>query len=387
MKNITKTTKTILFASLIAAMILPFSGMDFAEAEKQDKKGKDIIKNYKASEAMPKFKDVKEKHKDKSEQVQREEHQKEHKKWLVDNLDEATETIVREKQDLFTTFVTENYQEWDPSEDNYFPWTSIGYDYEDNALEVTILPAEFNKKDLKEYYEIIRSVVGNEIDVTISPMNAYELVSCNSRTDCDDLEAGVEIGMNNKNFPCTLGFKATYNGKNGFVTAGHCFDGETGGGNSVGNDTYHPENGSHIGDLEEEIIVSRPPSTRCDCAFVEASGISNETYGISTSATSTGTSPTDKTIKASLGQSNTVTSGVITDNSRTVSSTDYRLLGVVETDIAVISGDSGSPVFSSDGSEFLGIMVAKNPDDPSNGSVYVRADKFTTYLSGLTWGF
>ena len=34
MKNINKTTKTILFASLIAAMILPFSAMDFAEAAK-----------------------------------------------------------------------------------------------------------------------------------------------------------------------------------------------------------------------------------------------------------------------------------------------------------------------------------------------------------------
>jgi len=33
MKNITNKTKTILFASLIAAMILPFSGMDFAEAK------------------------------------------------------------------------------------------------------------------------------------------------------------------------------------------------------------------------------------------------------------------------------------------------------------------------------------------------------------------
>ena len=33
MSSITKTTKTILFASLIAAMILPFSGMSMAEAE------------------------------------------------------------------------------------------------------------------------------------------------------------------------------------------------------------------------------------------------------------------------------------------------------------------------------------------------------------------
>lgn len=38
MKNITNTTKTILFASLIAALILPFSAMDFADAEKADNK-------------------------------------------------------------------------------------------------------------------------------------------------------------------------------------------------------------------------------------------------------------------------------------------------------------------------------------------------------------
>jgi hypothetical protein len=35
MKNITNKTKTILFASLIAAMILPFSGMQSAQAEEQ----------------------------------------------------------------------------------------------------------------------------------------------------------------------------------------------------------------------------------------------------------------------------------------------------------------------------------------------------------------
>jgi len=35
MKNITKKTQTILFASLIAVMILPFSGMNYAQAENQ----------------------------------------------------------------------------------------------------------------------------------------------------------------------------------------------------------------------------------------------------------------------------------------------------------------------------------------------------------------
>ena len=47
MKNNTKTIKTVLFASLIAAMILPFSTMDFAEAQEVDKKSVEkLAKQY-----------------------------------------------------------------------------------------------------------------------------------------------------------------------------------------------------------------------------------------------------------------------------------------------------------------------------------------------------
>ncbi len=45
MKNITKTTKTILFASLIAVMILPFSGMNYAQAE-TNKTDQELIQDY-----------------------------------------------------------------------------------------------------------------------------------------------------------------------------------------------------------------------------------------------------------------------------------------------------------------------------------------------------
>jgi len=43
MKNITKKTQTILFASLIMAMILPFSGMDYANADTQTENEKAIL--------------------------------------------------------------------------------------------------------------------------------------------------------------------------------------------------------------------------------------------------------------------------------------------------------------------------------------------------------
>ena len=47
MKNISKTTKTILFASLIAAMILPLSSMDTAEAYKDKVRDADFEKYLK----------------------------------------------------------------------------------------------------------------------------------------------------------------------------------------------------------------------------------------------------------------------------------------------------------------------------------------------------
>ena len=43
MKNITKNTKTILFASLIVAMLLPFSAMEFAEAKTSEYNTSDQI--------------------------------------------------------------------------------------------------------------------------------------------------------------------------------------------------------------------------------------------------------------------------------------------------------------------------------------------------------
>ena len=60
MKNLTTTTKTILFASLIAAMILPFSTMDFAEAEKREKQDKIDAKKHRDF-IDAKIKDLKEK--------------------------------------------------------------------------------------------------------------------------------------------------------------------------------------------------------------------------------------------------------------------------------------------------------------------------------------
>ena len=359
MKNITKTTQTILFASLIVAMILPFSGMQFAEA-KVDKIGKDIVKAKASFDNLPKD-------------------QKERKALLKEKHNSQAEIDVRIQQDILVDFLIENYQTTDKNAKNYFPWTSMGYDYEDNALEVTLLPGEFNKKDIKKYQKIIRSVVGKSIDVTISPAERSEGIACYSRTNCDDLESGVEIGMTGKDFPCTLGFAATWNDESGFITAGHCFASL-----STGADSSHPENGGKIGDMVDELYG---PNTYlyCDCAFVEGTqSISGNTYGLG-DATTTGSSSVNKAIKSSTSQSG-VTAGNIDATYVHLSTSDGRYwIGVVRTDMSAQDGDSGAGVFSSNGDELLGILVAAT--ESGTWSWYVKHDKVTQYFSGLDWDF
>jgi len=59
-----KTIKTILFAGLIAAMILPFSNMDFADADKGDKNKEQQEKISKLKKSISENKELKDKTKD-----------------------------------------------------------------------------------------------------------------------------------------------------------------------------------------------------------------------------------------------------------------------------------------------------------------------------------
>ena len=48
------------------------------------------------------------------------------------------------------------------------PWSTIGYDCVDNALEVGIPPQYFDEDSLQKYFEVVRSIVGYSIDVALS---------------------------------------------------------------------------------------------------------------------------------------------------------------------------------------------------------------------------
>ncbi|MGI0076596.1 MAG: hypothetical protein ACREAU_04215 [Nitrosopumilaceae archaeon] len=175
----TKTIKTILFASLIAALILPFSGMNFADAN-TDKIGKDIIKTepknsdiplFNEREALLKKYDSLEKESDKAvtkrqldamtEQIQA---------WHDERFDQAKfDEFVNAKKMLQVKLDVLKEGKSDLEAYEILPWVSRSFDYENNALDVRIDYKYFTEGNIPKYIKTIRSIVGDKIDLTVGP--------------------------------------------------------------------------------------------------------------------------------------------------------------------------------------------------------------------------
>lgn len=354
MNNI-KITKTLVFAALIAALILPFSAVDFADAEKVNK-GQDKIKNQRSDNSIPL---------DKSE--------KELTKWFVDQTDPIKKKLAKDKKkNLVDALIVQEKSIGKTARLNSIPIIGVGYDYIDNSLEISIDSAKFNEKNIAKYIKKIRSVIGDEIDITISPSELAETTACDSRTDtCTPLKGGVEYGPSG----CSTGFAATYQGKSGFLTAGHCDVGD------AGNDAQQPQNGSVIGTIEKETFWG---NTRCDCGFISVTGSMDDgIFGLSDPNT-TG-SPFNGMSVTMSGVTSGISSGTVTDSDYDVYYTDEGIWfrEAVKTNYGSDGGDSGAPVIS--GSSLVGIQSGKVVG--SSISFFTNVNNVGIYFSGLTWDF
>ena len=127
-----------------------------------------------------------------------------------------------------------------PRQDNghaAIPYTSIGHDTKTGLLTIEIHQDFATLDNMKEYEKTIRSVIGDEIDLKISNGGEYWILGdCPNGplNDCNPLESSIEMQVTNQG-KCTIGMRATYGGDEGFVTAGHCVDDETG--SNVGQDS------------------------------------------------------------------------------------------------------------------------------------------------------
>ena len=145
------------------------------------------------------------------------------------------------------------------------PFTSMGYSEQDRMLVVEIHQNFSTLANMQGYEQLIRGVIGNKIDLKIVHGGEYwQLGECPNGplNDCDPIESGVKMQVTNHG-SCTFGMKATYKDKEGFVTAGHCADGENG--SDVGQDSIN----SVIGTVSMETYNPGSTYETCDCTFVE----------------------------------------------------------------------------------------------------------------------
>lgn len=149
----------------------------------------------------------------------------------VSPLSEEKETQLESHRDVFNSFLTAKMT--DKTELKEFrdslPFIRLGIDREEQALKFGFLEENLTDENVKSYFEQIRAIIGNDINVVIFSTVQPKTGACASQTsDCSPLVGGIKIEVDNSE-QCSLGFQAkrlvgtSY--ETGFITAGHCSDG------------------------------------------------------------------------------------------------------------------------------------------------------------------
>lgn len=267
--------------------------------------------------------------------------------------------------------------------DGTVPIVAVGTYAEDKSVQIRILKDGLTEDKILQYEKEIRKIIGNKINITIIPSEPARLTTCSQTGDCNPLEAGAEIGIGFKT--CSMGFRASYDNKTGFVTAGHCNSGNIGG---TGDDVGQPTGffWDKIGTVHANAFVN---NTWCDCMFVDTTEtISSDVF--SNVALNNVLYPSIDDYIYAEGRTTQGEGGQITDTYQhfTVEfmGDNYTIKGAVQIDFTSAGGDSGGPVYedvSSGTPRFAGILTG-NLD---GYGYYIPHYRITNEFSGLTFTY
>lgn len=288
---ITKKQKTVLFASLIATIILPLAGMDYVSGqestikqslridEPQDSPAKIAIQQRAdalfAEEAAIYAEGAPIKAKYDAEGMEALTQQE------IKDLERITAEFIDVKKRIdqlnadSRALITLSQAEKDALHhaviqirESDIPFTGVFSDWNGEAVGVSFE----NQKLADEYAPIIETMI--EVPFYTQIREPLILDACSSLTsDCDPLLGGVEITTDfnsTHNSPCSYSTAADRDvfwwTDYGFLTAAHCFEDS-----ASGNDVQQPNAASgKIGDLN--IWKWDTSNADCDCAFVLKSG-------------------------------------------------------------------------------------------------------------------
>lgn len=392
-----KNAKTVMFASLIAAMILPLTTMGFAVADDVNSEniGKTLIKEKLSHKEIPLkiekknlLKTYQELESDSEKVILEKQIDALNNKitqWYEDRFDQSKYDLASEKQQILSEYIVElSYQKGITESQKLLPISMIGYDYVENSLEISINPKYFTSENIEGYLTEIRNVVGNQVDITISPMEILKTQACTSRTAsvCDPIKGGVEFEVDN-DYLCTVGFKATYDGDTGFMTAGHCIE------NLTSVTINQPDHDSDdIGDGVEDYYYH---NSDCDCGFVKEThanrSMDDGVYGLVDPG---------QTANPFVGMTVTMSGAVSGNENGNVDhintnawvdddndgNGDKFIKEFILSDYGQDIGDSGAPVMS--GNSLVGLHAAGDGEDIA---VFTKHNQFTEHFSGMSWGF
>ena len=255
---------------------------------------------------------------------------------------------------------------------------SIGTNFENHSVDVGINRSGLDDEKIKDIESILRKYIGNEDDITISYADPIYFSNCSQTDDCNPVQGGVKISVGSKY--CSSGFKATYNGATGFVTAGHCNGGATG--DTVGQPTA-------LFPLGTLVLNTFKNGTWCDCAFVD-SDETTSSYVFDGQITDGYLYPTMYDWLELEGASSRGIMGGIVDPYVHIQpqfypgGPTYDIYGVVKTTAQIKDGDSGGSVIDSTTEipMFAGIMTS---GDGTYGW-YTPHYRMTVNMNGLTLG-
>ena len=391
--------KVLLFASLIAMMILPFSSYNITEAITEDvdddnqTHDKITIRTEKmqnevmvaAAERLMELElrlkqtednDIQQSIKDEMEQVISDARAK------LPQVDRSTQLKYMIEVDYLTSILLDKKIE--ESDKRVIPFTTIGYDSISNSLVIGIQPDYATAGNMTEYAALLKEMVHDDVTIVLQPSDVWTSSACTSSNSiCNPIQAGVKMHIEELG-SCTVGFKATYDGASGFVTAGHCADGST------GDDVGQPTIANIIGSVLEESFDAGSSREYCDCAFIETTiDVAEKILGLSSSQYPDHThSVSDNDWVKMYGGVSGTKIGYVEDWSGSVylSSSDTTLKHVAIATYTSTNGDSGSPVIQAFNPDpgFAGINVASSNQ---GDSAFVKHYKITSEFSGLSWGF
>lgn len=387
-----KTTKTILLAVMLSAIVVPLTIIGSADAA--DNAGRTIIDTsvpVKVNHNLEQLAVLDQAFENAESDGERESIKQEALKLMKSKPIRSSSDIEKQirylgVQEVLTDSITSM-----PQVDGKYaiPFTRIGYDESVEMLHVRIHEDYATQENMQNYEKTIRSFIGNDIDLKLSNGGApnWQFTTCSSGplADCDPLESGVEFEATNHS-GCTIGMRATYDGDDGFVTAGHCLDGETD--SDVGQDSIS----SVIGTVSKETFNLGSSYETCDCGFVEIDSGSRsmdaDVYWDSYYPTSAA-DPSDTDYVKGYGKSGK-TYGYVDGTCEDVpvgNNPTTTLICVIVVDNAAPMGDSGGMWVQTFDStpEFHGIQSAS--DSVNDETAIVKHSKFTTHFSGLSWDY